>query len=68
MESARAAGTVQARDRVPSKVQLKEQAGFLVSKSLTRSILSGMERIDDIPGPQKNKKRLLTSKGLFHHL
>ena len=33
--SARAAGTVQTRYRVPVKVQLTEQAGFLVSRSLT---------------------------------
>ena len=34
-KTARAAGTVQRRPRIPGKSQLKEQAGFLVSRSLT---------------------------------
>ena len=45
--SARAAGTVQTRDRIPDKEPLKEQAGFLVRKSLTLPEWEGL--FDDFP-------------------
>ena len=46
---ARAAGTVQTRYHVYRKGQLKEQAGFLVSKSDTRFLPEREVLVDDFP-------------------
>ena len=65
LDSARAVGTVQTRYRVPDKGQMKEQDGFLVSKSLSPTYPlhpEWEEFFDECLVPPKHKEHVLPSR------